>query len=155
MQVKNAEKLHAEREEKRRLAAALAERNRLRKKEEAELLRTAANTAADKMRLRREKLLRLDNPNGQYSAAVAYINRERFADKPEVPEKEGNLSVLTRQGQGVGVQYHVRYQGHAKWLSREGLAAAAAEAGGLTDAERALGKLHWQSPPQFDLQGTF
>jgi len=34
------------------------------------------------------------------------------------------------------MQYHVRYQGHSQWLSREGLAAVAAEEGGVTDAER-------------------
>ncbi len=121
--------------------AALAERTRIRRAEEAEEARKAARVAAERMRLRKQKMLRLEDPQGQYSAAVQYLNRERFKDKPEPPPPDDNaLAVLTRRHdhQGMGVQYHVRYKGHVQWLSTDALSAAAAEEGGVNASMRVL-----------------
>lgn len=91
------------------------------------------------MRIRRQNLLRLEDPQGQYSAAVQYINRERFRDKPEPPPLDDDaLVVLTRRrGQhGAGLQYHVRYKGHVQWLSTDELREAAKEESEVNAATR-------------------
>lgn len=84
---------------------------------------------------------------GQYSAAVDYINRERFKGRPEPPPSDENnaLTVLLRrrgpqkQGQEQGqFQYHVRCKAHVQWLSRGELVLAAAEEGGVNAADRLL-----------------
>ena len=55
--------------------AALAERNRIRRAEEAEEARKAAVLAAERMRLRKQKLLRLEDPQGQLSSCILSATR--------------------------------------------------------------------------------
>ena len=112
----------------------------MRRAEEAEEARNAARLAAERMRLRKQNLLRLEDPQGQYSAAVQYINRERFRDKPEPPPPDDNaLVVLTRSRAHQGaVQYHVRYKGHVQWFSVKALTEAAQEEGGVKKSTRVL-----------------
>lgn len=120
--------------------AALAERARMRRAEEAEEARKAAQLAAERMRLRKQNLLRLEDPQGQYSAAVQYLNRERFRGKPEPPPADDNALVVlarSRGHQGV-VQYHVRYKGHVQWFSVTALSDAARQEGGVNKSMQVL-----------------
>ena len=113
----------------------------MRRAEEAEEAREAARLAAERMTLRKQKLLRLEDPQGQYSAAVQYLNRERFKDKTEPPPPDDNaLAVLTRRHghQNMSVHYHVRYKGHVQWLSMDALSEVAAEEGGVNTSMRLL-----------------